>query len=353
MKTFPINTAIIGFGLSGQAFHAPFILSNPGFKLCSIVTSPKSENRRFKEVKFTANFEEVLSDPSIELIIIATPDFLHFEQAEKALLAGKHVIVEKPFTTNSQQAEELIRISNKTRKHIFPYQNRRFDSDFLTIKHLISEGYFGEITHFESRFERYSPEIKRAAWKYEENSDGTLFDLGIHLIDQAVQLFGKADGIYCRLFDQRKTGRSNDTFDISLVYNELNVRLSAGLLCREPAPRFIIHGTKGSFIKYGTDMQETRLRKGIMPDKSGFCDELRRDYGMLNSSAFQKEFKGKYPSLSGNYQVFFNNIHNVLRCSEKPLITPEEALYNIRLLEAAKNSHKNMQVTAISNLKNH
>jgi scyllo-inositol 2-dehydrogenase (NADP+) len=353
MKTFPINTAIIGFGLSGQAFHAPFILSNPGFKLCSIVTSQKSENRRFKDVKFTANFEEILRDPSIELVIIATPDFLHFEQAKKALLAGKHVIVEKPFTTNSQQAEELIKISHKTGKQVFPYQNRRFDSDFLTIKHLISEGYFGEITHFESRFERYSPEIKRAAWKFENESGGLLFDLGIHLIDQAVQLFGMADGIYCRLFDQRKTGRSNDSFDISLIYKDLNVSLSAGLLCREPAPRFIIHGTKGSFIKYGTDMQETRLRKGILPHKSVFGDELRRDFGILNSSAFQKEFKGKYPSLPGSYMSFFENVFEILRNDEKPLITTEEALYNIRLLEAAKNSHKNMQVADISHLKNH
>ena len=353
MKTVLINTAIVGFGLSGQAFHAPFILSHKGFKLCSIVTSQKPENRRFKEVKFTENFEEVLNDPSIELVIIATPDFLHFEQAEKALLAGKHVIIEKPFTSNSQQAEELIRISQQAGKYIFPYQNRRFDSDFLTVKHLISEGYLGEITHFESRFERYSPEIKRASWKFENESGGLLFDLGVHLADQAVQLFGKADAVFCRLFNHRNTGNSNDSFDISLVYNELDVRLFAGLLCREPAPRFIIHGTKGSFIKYGTDMQETRLRKGVMPGKSGFGDELRRDFGILNSTAFQKEFKGKYPSLPGNYQAFFDNVHNVLINSGKPLITPEEALYNIRLLEAAETSNKNMQLINISNLKNH
>ena len=222
-----INTAIVGFGLSGQAFHAPFILSHPGFRLCSIVTSKKPDDRRFKDVRFTANFEEVLNDPTIELIVIATPDFLHFEQAKNALLAGKHVIVEKPFTTNSQQAEELIRIEQQAWKHVFPYQNRRFDSDFLTVKHLISEGYLGEITHFESRFERFSPEIKRAAWKFENESGGLLFDLGVHLVDQAVQLFGKADAVFCRLFNQRQAGSSNDAFDISLVYENINVQLSA------------------------------------------------------------------------------------------------------------------------------
>lgn len=353
MKTPPINTAIIGFGLSGQAFHAPFILAHQEFKLCSIVTSKKSEDQRFKEVKFSENFEEVLSDPSIELVIIATPDFLHIEQAKQALLSGKHVIVEKPFTSNSGQAEELIKISQKTGKLVFPYQNRRFDSDFLTIKHLISEGYLGKITYFESRFERYSPEIKRAAWKFSDNCGGTLYDLGIHLIDQAIQLFGKADGIFCRLFDDRRTGKSNDSFDISLIYNDLNVSLSAGLLCREPAPRFIIHGTNGSFIKHGTDMQETRLRKGILPDSSGFGNELRRDYGMLNSAAFQKEFRGKYPSLPGSYMTFFENVFNVLRNNQSPLITTEEALYNIRMLESAESSHKNMQITDISHLKNH
>lgn len=352
MKETPINTAIIGFGLSGQAFHAPFVLSHPGFKLCSIVTSKKPDDRKFKNVRFTANFEEVLNDSSIELIIIATPDFLHFEQAKLALIAGKHVIIEKPLTTNSKQSEELILISQKLGKHIIPYQNRRFDSDFLTVKHLISEGYLGEIIHFESRFERFSPEIKRAAWKYESNGNGLLFDLGVHLVDQAVQLFGKGDAVFCRLFNQRKTGSSNDAFNITLVYESINVQLSASLLCREPSPRFIVHGTQGSFIKYGTDMQEARLRKGVMPNVPGFESELRRDFGILNTSAFQKEFKGKYPSVSGNYMTFFDNVYSVLKNSNMPLIMAEEALYNIQVLEAAKTSHKNMQLINISHLKN-
>jgi len=340
-----LQVGIVGFGLSGQVFHAPFIDVHPGFNLHTIVTTGTLAREKYPAARILTTFEELIADPEINLVIICSPNLLHYPQAKAALQAGKHVVVEKPFTVNSAQAEELIEIAQQAGRHIFPFHNRRWDSDLLTIKHIIEQGYLGKIVEFESRFDRFTPEISRAAWRYQQvEGGGTLFDLGIHLIDQAVSLFGPPEGVFARLFNQRDGSVTDDSFDLKLIYPDLNVSLKAGVFVKEPGPRFQVHGTHGSFIKYGLDAQEAQLRKGKKPGSKGYGIEPASQRGMLNTATFGKSFRGRYETLPGNYMAFFDNVHAVVTAAAEVIVKPVDALLNIRIIEAARASHNQKRI---------
>lgn len=348
-KTFAstpvLNVGIVGFGLSGQVFHAPFIDVNPHFNLHSIVTIGTLAGEKYPKVKTTASLSDLLDNPEIDLVIICSPNNFHFSHASAALQAGKHVIVEKPFTVSSTEARNLIEIARKSGKQVFPFHNRRWDSDFLTVKHLIAEGYFGKVVEYESRFDRFTPAISRAAWRYEQEAGGgTLFDLGIHLIDQAVSIFGTPEGVFCRLFNQRAGSVTDDSFDLKLIYPDLNVTLKASVFVKEPGPRFQVHGTSGSFVKYGLDSQEAMLRKGKKPGSPGYGIEPGRQRGILNSISFGKTFRGRYETLPGNYMEYFDNVYSVIVNGAETIVKPEDALMNIRIIEAAQKSHKEQRI---------
>jgi predicted dehydrogenase len=340
-----LNTGIVGFGLSGQVFHAPFVDVHPGFKLHTIVTSGALAATKYPKTQIKASFDELLANPAIDLVIICSPNQLHFPQAKAALEAGKHVIVEKPFTVNSTEAQSLIETSRKSGKLVFPFHNRRWDSDLLTLKHIIAQGYLGKIVEYESRFDRFTPEISRAAWRYQqEEGGGTLFDLGIHLIDQAVSLFGKPQGVFARLFNQREGSVTDDSFDLKLIYPDLNVTLKASVFVKEAGPRFQVHGTKGSFVKYGLDVQEAQLRKGKKPGSKGYGMEPFSQRGILNTATSGKSFRGRYETLPGNYMAFFDNVHSTITTGSEMVIKPEDALLNIRIIEAARVSQKEQKI---------
>lgn len=340
-----LNTGIVGFGLSGQVFHAPFIDVHPGFNLHTIVTSGELAAAKYPKAQIKASFDELLANPVIDLIIICSPNQLHFPQAKAALEAEKHVIVEKPFTVNSTEAQSLIDVSRKSGKLVFPFHNRRWDSDLLTLKHIITQGYLGKIVEYESRFDRFTPEISRAAWRYQqEEGGGTLFDLGIHLIDQAVSLFGKPEGVFARLFNQRAGSVTDDSFDLKLIYPDLNVTLKASVFVKEAGPRFQIHGTKGSYVKYGLDVQEAQLRKGKKPGSKGYGIEPAAQRGILNTETFGKKFRGRYETLPGNYMAFFDNVHSTIVNRGEIVIKPEDALLNIRIIEAARASNREQKI---------
>jgi scyllo-inositol 2-dehydrogenase (NADP+) len=340
-----LNVGIVGFGLSGQVFHAPFIQVNPYFKLHTIVTSGTLAGKKYPSVHITPSMEEMLALPEIDLVIICSPNILHFAHAAAALHAEKHVIVEKPFTVNSAEAESLMEIACTSGKKLFPFHNRRWDSDFLTLKHIIAEGYLGKVVEYESRFDRFTPEISRAAWRYQQEAGGgTLFDLGIHLIDQAVSLFGTPEGVFSRLFNQRKGSITDDSFDLKLIYPDLHVSLKASVFVKEPGPRFQVHGTSGSFVKYGLDSQEAMLRQGKKPGSAGFGIEPASQRGILNTVLQGKEFRGRFETFPGNYMEFFNNVYSVITNGTETIVKPEDALLNIRIIEAAKKSHQEEKI---------
>lgn len=340
-----LQAGIVGFGLSGQVFHAPFIDVHPGFNLHSIVTTGTLAKEKYPAARILSSFDELIADHAIDLVIICSPNLLHYPQAKAALLAGKNVVVEKPFTVNSAQAEELILIAEQVGRHIFPFHNRRWDSDILTLKHIIEQGYLGKIVEFESRFDRFTPEISRAAWRYQQvEGGGTLFDLGIHLIDQAVSLFGSPEGVFARLFNQREGSVTDDSFDLKLIYPELNVTLKAGVFVKEPGPRLQVHGTHGSYVKYGLDVQEAQLRKGKKPGSKGFGTEPASQRGMLNTATFGKLFRGRYETLPGNYMAFFDNVHAVITAAAEVMVKPGDALLNVRIIEAARTSQSERRI---------
>ncbi len=334
-----LNVGIVGFGLSGQVFHAPFIDVNPHFNLHTIVTTGTIAGEKYPYIKTTPSFDELLANPEIDLVIICSPNSLHFSHASTALQAGKHVIVEKPFTVNSAEAQSLIEISNKSGKYVFPFHNRRWDSDLLTLKNILGQGLLGKVVDYESRFDRFTPVISRAFWKYQQKEGGgTLFDLGIHLIDQAVSLFGAPEGVFCRLFNQREGSVTDDSFDLKLIYPGLNVTIKGSIFVKEPGPRFQVHGTMGSFVKYGIDSQEAQLRLGKKPGTRGYGIEPARQRGILNTVLPGKEFRGKIKTLPGNYMEFFNNVYSVINNNAEMVVKPQDALLNIRIIEAARRS---------------
>lgn len=340
-----INVAVIGFGLSGRLFHAPFLHLHPGFNLHTIATSGRKAQKFYPEVNMVDNFDAVLDDPAIDLIVICTPHKMHFDQASRAMEAGKHVVIEKPVVLTSVEMEQLIDLSRKTERKVFPYHNRRWDGDFMTVRHLIAEGYLGDVVDFESHFDRFSPMVSRAEWRYmDELSGGTLYDLGPHLVDQAVTLFGKPDAVWCMLYQQRELTKTNDSFDLKLIYPNCTATLRAGIFVKEPGPRFQVHGTLGSYIKYGLDTQEGQLKAGKMPDGKGFGMELKRCYGLLNSIAGGKNIRLKYPTMRGNYMGFYDNVLEALNWIKEPEVTAKDALLNLRILEAAMRSNQSRRI---------
>jgi scyllo-inositol 2-dehydrogenase (NADP+) len=332
-----INTGIIGFGLSGRYFFAPFLATNPLFQLTAVVTSQKDEAEKSYPGIITYNTpEDIFNDKNVELVAICTPNFTHFELAKKALSAGKHVIVEKPFTINTSEADHLISLASEQNKKIIPFQNRRFDGDFLTVKHIIEKGLIGEVLEFDSRFDRFRPDYERVEWKNQPNpGTGLLYDIGPHLIDQALSLFGKPNYVFGDIRRHRPTGANDDYFEIQLHYNTLKVILKAGVMTREIGHRYAIHGRKGSFIKYGLDVQEPNLKNGMLPGNPLLGKDHSANYGLLHAEINGKIVREKYPTSDGNYMAFFDNVAKSILYDEPLLLNGHDGKAIIEIIEAA------------------
>ncbi len=337
----PINTGIIGFGLSGKVFHAPFIHSHPGFQLTTVVERRQQLSKDiYPAVNVLKNYHELLKDDSIDLVVVATPNIYHYPMVKECLLAGKHVVIEKPFVPTSVEADELIGLSQKAGKKIFVFQNRRWDGDFLTIKKLISEGTFGEVKYYEAHFDRFSPELKSGSWR-DENlpGGGILYDLGAHLIDQALCLFGIPNSIKASIKAERTGSPVDDCFDLQLIYAGKIIVLKAGMMVREAGPRFIIEGTEGNFSKYGIDPQEAALKAGEMPVSDDWGLEKPEFHGTLGIGQATVFDISRIPTEKGNYMSFYDNVYEVLLKNKPQLILPEEARDVIFIIEKAFESN--------------
>ena len=336
-----INAGIVGFGLSGKIFHAPFIEAHPDFKLHTIVSSGKDAAALYPEALAVNNYNALLANPEIDLVVICTPHQFHANQAMQALNAGKHVVIEKPVAMSSSDVELLIETTNSTGKMFFPYHNRRWDGDFLTLKHIIRQGYLGDILEFESHFDRWSPTLSRAEWRYNNTEGGgMLFDLGPHLIDQVISLFGLPDAVWCMLYIQRDESMVNDSFDLKLIYPGMTATLKAGVFVMEAGPRFQVHGTKGSYVKHGIDPQEAMLKKGLKPKGKRFGVEPKKYSGLLHSKSDNKTIRVRYETMPGNYLGFYQNVFEAVTDGAKPEVTASDALITIKIIEAAMKSHK-------------
>ena len=335
--TFMLNVALIGFGLSGRYLQAPFFEVNPNYTLKTIVSNNQNPKDFFPSIQVARSLEEVLADDSIDLVSICSPNATHFDYAKRALLAGKHVLVEKPFTATVEEAEELMSLAKKQDKTLSVFQNRRFDSDFLTVKKIIEGNFLGEIHSFEIHFNRFKPVLNPKKWKETVGAgSGIIYDLGSHIIDQVITLFGVPKAVWGQTFTQRKNSEIDDAFDIKLDYGRLKVTLKSSLLVREDTPRYIIHGTKGSFTKYGIDEQEDHLKMGMKPTDTCFGVESAKNLGVLNTEINGLIFNGTIETEKGNWALLFQNLHDVIADGKELLIKPEEVLEQIRIIEQIK-----------------
>jgi scyllo-inositol 2-dehydrogenase (NADP+) len=337
-----MKTGVVGFGVAARFMHLPFIITNPKFQLQSILQRHGEEAKeKYPSIRIVRNLDEMLADESLELIVITTPNDSHYEYARRALEAGKHVVVEKPFTITSDDAKKLIAQAELKNRVLSVYQNRRYVSDFLTIRQLMKENKLGEIVEFEAHYDRYRPGLRPDAWREEDQpGSGILYDLGAHLIDQAFCLFGIPQFVTADIRIQRPGARATDYFELWLDYGFTKIILKAGMLVREPGPRYAIHGRLGSFLKSGEDPQEALLRKGILPTTADWGRETEDIYGILHTEINGEIIKEKYPSLAGNYGGFYDALYDTI-CKGEPLkVKPEHGYNVIRMIELATESNK-------------
>lgn len=343
-----IQVGLIGYGVAGQVFHAPIINAVPGLKLAKVVERHGEASRQhYPWVEIVRNAEALCSDAAIDLVVIATPNDSHFELAQQALSAGKHVVVDKPLTTTSIQAQQLIDLAQQTDRVLSVHQNRRWDGDFQTVKQLIQQGYLGQLVEYEAHYDRFRNTLKPGAWRETPDlGNGILFDLGSHLIDQAQVLFGLPESITADVRVQRDGAKADDYFEIGLDYGALKVILKAGMLVRELGPHFILHGSAGSFVKYGMDPQEAALRRGLTPAEPDWGLEPQTQWGTLNTQLGGLHFYGQLETIRGCYQAFYENVYQAIEQGAALAVQPEEARNTIRLIELALQSHAERRTLA-------
>ncbi len=346
IRTNPIKAALTSFGMSGQVFHGPLIDTHPGFHLESVLQRSKDTAlEKYPDIRICRTINELITDTEIELVVVNATNDTHYEHAKMALEAGKHVVIEKPMSNTIKEGLELIDLAKKNSLVLSVYQNRRWDSDFLTVKKILENEMLGRVVEFNGSFDRFRNYIQPDTWKEETGpGSGLLYNLGPHLIDQAIVLFGAPDAVAADLRTIRTNSKVDDFFEIYLYYNQVKVRLHSSYLVREPYPRFIIHGTLGSFVKYGLDIQEAALKAGKTPDIKGWGEEEESIWGTLNTEIDGKHVIEKIKSESGNYMDFYENIFNVIRNGEKLMVTPQEALMNIHTIELAIQSSKEKKI---------
>jgi scyllo-inositol 2-dehydrogenase (NADP+) len=342
----PIKTAILSFGMSGKLFHAPFLSAHPGFQLMGAwERTKKLIQETYPEAISYPTLESILEDSSIELVVVNTPNNTHFDYAKKVLLAGKHAIVEKAFTTNVPEAIELKVLAEKTGKKISVYQNRRYDSDFRTVKKIIQSEILGNLVEAEFHFGRYKPLIGVKLHKETPGPGaGLLNDLGPHLIDEALSLFGMPPALYGDIRITREHSLVDDWFDIVLHYPLLRVRLKSSMLARESSTGYILHGSKGSFIKSRADVQEAGLLVGKIPNSEGWGIEPESENGLLHAERDGVEIKEKVKTEQGNYYDYFDQVYKAISNDTAMPVTADDGINVMRILEAVMKSNEEKRV---------
>jgi len=333
-----ITAGLLAYGMSGKVFHAPFLNAHNGFKLKAVVErNTKKAVADYPEILSYNSVDDLLKDPEIELIVINTPNNLHYEHAEAALKSGKHILVEKPFTATSKQAKTLFELADSVGKQIFFYQNRRWDSDFAAVKKVLASGKLGKLNEFHLRYDRYRNVIGPKAFKEQAiEASGLLYDLGPHLLDQVISLFGKPISYHKTLGKNRKDTLVDDYFTIQLNYeNSVNVFVTSSMLVVNPLAAFVLHGVNGSFIKDRTDSQEEQLLSGMKLTDEGYGIEAKGKEGlltMIDSNGDKTE--DIIPSEVGNYLPLFEAVYQSITSNIAYPVKREDVLIQLEILES-------------------
>jgi scyllo-inositol 2-dehydrogenase (NADP+) len=343
-----IKTALLSYGMSGKIFHAPFLTVHPGFEFVgSWERSKKTIQADYPEAKSYGSLEELLGD-DIDLVVVNTPVATHYEYAKQVLLAGKYALVEKAFTTTVAEAEELKAIADEKGLKLCVYHNRRWDSDFLTIKAIIEQNLLGDIVEAEFRFDRYNPNLSPKQHKETDNPGaGVLKDLGSHIIDQALVLFGFPNAIFADLRVTRENSQVDDLFEVLLYYPDKRVRLRAGFFFREAVPAYAVHGKTGSILKERGDIQEADLKEGKTPNAEDWGIEPDEFMGLLHIEKDGQVVRGLVDTIPGNYNNLFDGLYKAITEDKEVPVTADDGIRVMKIIEAATESSKQKRVVEL------
>ena len=326
-----LNVGLVGFGHAGKTFHAPVIRAVEGLHLTTIVQRSGVSDPRYADVEFVRSVDDLLTRP-VDLVVIATPNTSHHPLAKQCLLAGRHVVVDKPFTATVAEAAELVRLGKAQRRVLSAFQNRRYVGDFVTLRQLLAEGVLGDITVFESHFDRFRAERRPTAWREQPHpGSGMWFDLGSHLLDQALVLFGIPQAISADIRSERPGAVVDDAFDVTLYYARMRALLRASLLALAPRPTFVVLGSQGSFVKYGLDPQEAALKADRSPGTPHWDEEPRERFGTLTTADGARAI----PTIASSFTHYYENVRDAILGKAQLAVTPEQALDVMRGLELA------------------
>ncbi len=344
MSSAALRVGIIGYGLAGAAFHAPLVAVTPGLEVTAIVTnSPERREqarRDFPSALLLETAEALFNDKTIDVVVIASPNRTHVPFAEAALRGGKHVVIDKPAARTAAEVEGLIAQAQQQERVLTIYQNRRWDGDFLTLRQVLDQGLLGEVVSFESRFERYRATPNLNAWREQADEiGGLLYDLGAHLIDQALLLFGPVKRVYAEVEARRAQATVDDDVFVSLTHTSgVHSRLHATVLARILGPRFQVRGLRGAFEKYGLDPQEDALRAGRRPGAPDWGTEPHEAWGHLSTTIGAVSVDGEIETLPGSYQRFYELLYAAVTQGGPPPVDPQDAVVSLQIIEAARRS---------------
>lgn len=329
-----INVGVFGLGLAGKVFHAPFVRAVSGLKLVAVARRNPQPDTAYPEVRFVAGIEQLLAIDDIQLVVVATPNELHAPIARQCLHAGRHVVVDKPFATSVQEAEELVALARKHERIITVFQNRRWDGDFKTVRQVISGGALGRVVLYESHFDRFRPHLRGTWHERPQPGMGILYDLAPHLADQALLLFGKPQFVSADLRKERDGTSVNDAFDVVFHYSRMRAHLRATTMAAAPGPRFWICGAEGTFTKYGLDPQEDAMKQGGDPNATKWGEESQSHWGELTTA----DGTQVVPTIAGDYRGYYENVRDAILGRAPLEVTPEQALDVMRALDLAERS---------------
>lgn len=335
-----IRAGVVGFGLGGRVFHAPLIASVDGLELGAVVErSGDKAAARYPGIAIYRSLDQLLGDRSIGLVVVTTPSGNHFEAAKAALEAGKNVVVDKPMATSSAQIAELMRMAADRRLLLAPFHNRRWDGDFRTVQKLLQEGQLGRLVSYESYFDRWRPIPRAGAWKEDpERGGGLLLDIGTHLADQATVLFGKPQAVGAEVMRERDGDGANDSFVVRLRYPGFSVTLGSSCLSSPGRPRFLLRGTKGNYVKWGLDPQESALSQITRIPDGPWGQEPPSSWGSLHVDVDGGMVTRPVTPVHGDYRLYYEGVREALLGKAALPVSPREAWRTARLLEWADQS---------------
>lgn len=353
MASTPLRVGVIGYGLAGSAFHTPLIAVTPGLELAAIVTSNPTRRqqaqRDYPLAVLLDTADALFADKTIDAVVIASTNRTHVPFAEAALRAGKHVVIDKPAAETAAEVESLMALAREQERVLTIYQNRRWDGDFLTLRQILDQKLLGEVFSFESRFERYRAAPNLAAWREQvDQIGGLLYDLGAHLIDQALLLFGPVERVYAEVEARRPGAKMDDVVFVNLTHRAgVRSRLHATTVARILGPRFHVRGLQGAFEKYGLDPQEDALRAGRRPGSADWGTEPHAAWGHLSAQVGALHVDGPIETLSGCYQRFYELFQKAAAEGEPPPVDPQDAVESLRIIEAAHHSSKTGEIVRL------